>query len=253
MIDAGYDFMLNNLDLKGGVFEVPGNLPALMDDFVSSIVSVSNTSKVYVKSLENYLYDLDAIKSNIEEFQGTYNRVIVQKKLLKPIQSAVIDEVIDQYSENGLNKHFATPLRNTMYGNVLAGMSQKEARQYLREYIAGGQDESGKLKNYLTQTAQQGADSYSGAIHMKLKKEFKYTGYIISGSLIDTSSKQCIYAVETSEAGYLSFADWEKVLDMAKKNKQAKLIEGTTIDNLPLNKLHWGCRHEFTPVIKQKT
>jgi len=51
--------------------------------------------------------------------------------------------------------------------------------------------------------------------------------------------------------GYLPNSYWETLIEKYKDAKRAPVIEGTTIDNLPVNKLHWGCRHSFTPVIKK--
>jgi hypothetical protein len=252
LLNSSYAWLLNNLDLQKGVFEVPGDFPSLMNGFVDNILKIADKSSLYSGAINNYITDLGVIRKNIDDFHYDFHEIAKNKPGVKDVQKAVITEVIDQYSENGLNKHFAQPLRDLMFGNILGGMSQKEAKEYLQQYITGGKDESGKLQQYLEQTAQQGVDSYTGAINMQLKKDFDFTGYVISGSLIDTSSKQCIYAINTSDGGYLSFEDWEKVLQIARENKKAKLIDGTTVDNLPLNKLHWGCRHEFTPVVRTK-
>lgn len=252
LLNSSYNWLVNNLNLQNGVFEIPGNLPGLMNSFVDNILTLADKSTAYTGAVQNYISDLTAIKKNIVDYHAGYNKLIVDTPGLKAVQKAVVGEVIDQYSENGLNSHFAQPLRELIYGNILGGMSQSDAKRYLQEYIIGERDESGKLHRYLEQTAQQGVDSYAGAINMKLKKDFNFTGYVISGSIIDNSSKQCIHAIETSESGYLSFANWEKVLQIARENKKAKLIDGTNIDNLPLNKLHWGCRHEFTPFFKKE-
>jgi hypothetical protein len=249
LINSSFDWLLNNLNTKAGTFEAAKNLPGLMNSFVDNILKVADKSSSYNKAVFNYLSDLEDISANIQEFHKDYNKISIQTPRVKNVQVAVVDEILNQYQGNGLNAHFAQPLRELVYSNVLGQMSQQDAKQYLKDYIAGGKDQSGKLSKYVEQTAIQGVDSYTGAINMKINQEFEFTGYIISGSLIDTSSKQCIYAIETSADGYLSFADWEKVLEMARNNKKAPLIEGTTIENLPLNKLHRGCRHEFTPAI----
>ena len=46
--------------------------------------------------------------------------------------------------------------------------------------------------------------------------------------------------------GIIEREDWPKIKKIAVDNG---LIPGTTWENLPLNKNHWGCRHEFTPVV----
>lgn len=246
LIDTAFNYLLDNLDLKAGSFEIPEGLPQIMDDFVFTLVGVAVKNRDYQSALNKYLIDLETIKTGTEKLHKDQNNINI-KPVINTVQKAVTDEIINQYTENGLNVNFAAPLRDIMFNNILSGMNQQEARQYLRDYIKGGKDQSGKLKSYLNQTAMMGVDSYSGAINMKVAASFDFTGYVISGSIIKTSSKQCRFAIETSEAGYLSFEEWRAILKMAEENKRAPLIEGTTLDNLPINKLHWGCRHDFTP------
>jgi hypothetical protein len=215
------------------------------------VVDLVNKSKGYETKLTGFLGDLDTISKNNEKFHGSYNNFDINTAGVKNVQKTVVEEIINQYTDNGLNPNFAAPLRDGIFRNILAGANMKDIRQYLNIYILGGEDQSGKLHQYLNQTAQQAVDSYTGMINQQLNKDFKFTGYIISGSLIETSSSQCIYAVEHSHdpGGYLTFEEWNTVLDIARNNKKAKLIDGTTLVNLPINKLHWGCRHDFTPVI----
>ena len=124
----------------------------------------------------------------------------------------------------------------------------KDAKIQLKQFIVGGGDKSGKLGSYLEQTAQQGVDAYSGAINKRLLESFDYDALLMTGSLIDNSSPQCKYVVEEL-GGRISESDWPKVKAIAEKNG---LIDGTTFDNLPQNRLHWGCRHSFYPIINKK-
>jgi hypothetical protein len=243
--------LVNNLDIKKGAVGVNDDLTAKMNEFLNVVVDLVNKSKGYETKLTGFLGDLDTIQKNNERFHGSFNNFNINTAGVKNVQRTVVEEIINQYTGNGLNPNFAAPLRDGIFRNILAGANMKDIRQYLQTYIIGGEDQSGKLYRYLNQTAQQAVDSYTGMINQQLNKDFKFTGYIISGSLIETSSDQCIYAVEHSHdpGGYLSFPEWNTVLDIARNNKKAKLIDGTTLVNLPINKLHWGCRHDFTPVI----
>lgn len=247
--EAAYDWLVDNLEIKRGVPQLDEDLSAKMDDFLRTVVSTVNDDKGFQGKVRSFLTDLSTIQRNNRLFHSTTNNFDIQTAGVTEVQKTVVKEIINQYTGNGLNVHFAAPLRDSVFRNMLSGASMKDIKQVLREYIISGKDKSGKLDRYLHNTAQQAVDTYTGAINQQLVAEFDFTGYIISGSLIATSSKQCVFAVTTSEAGYLSYDDWEKVLEMARNNPKAKLIDGTTIKNLPLNKLHWGCRHDFTPVI----
>lgn len=251
LLDDSFEWLVNNLEIKKGEVTVDEDLSRLMDEFVKAVTDIANGNKNFGSRITSFLSDLKTIQKNNAAFHITTNNFDINVAGVTNVQKAVVEETIEQFLGNGLNAHFAQPLKDAVYRNLLGGANMKQVKQVLQTYILSGEDQSGKLGRYLTQTAQQAVDSYTGAINQALVKEFKFTGYIISGSLIETSSEQCVYAVENSARGYLSFEEWEKVLEIARNNKKAQLIEGTTIKNLPLNKLHWGCRHDFTPVIKK--
>lgn len=254
VLDGSFDWLIDNLDIKRGQIQVDEELSKIMDDFVRTVVETVNSAPTFQSTLKRFLQDLTTIQTNNKLFHSTTNNFNIETAGVTDVQKAVVGQIIDQYTANGLNAHFATPLKDNIFRNILAGANMREVKQVLQTHILGGNDKSGKLGQYLDQTAMMAVDSYTGAINQQLVKEFTFTGYIISGSLIETSSKQCVYAVENAdqEIGYLNFEEWEKILDMARNNPKAKLIEGTTIKTLPLNKLHWGCRHDFTPIIMAK-
>lgn len=252
VIEEAYNWLLDHLNIKRGTPQADEELTRAMDSFLNAVVNIISENKTYQGKISSFLSDLTTIYKNQKRFYATSHNFNIETAGVKEAQKTAVNEIVNQYTKNGLNPHFASPLRDNIYRNILAGANMKEVKQVLNAYILGGQDQSGKLGSYLTQTAQQAVDSYTGMINQKLQEEFTFTGYIISGSLIETSSKQCVYAVENSKRGYMPFSDWETVLDIARNNKQAKLIEGTTIKNLPLNKLHWGCRHDFTPIIVEE-
>lgn len=249
VVEGSFDWLVDNLEIKKGEVIVDEDLARIMDEFMKAVVDIINEVPLYQSKLKRFLQDLTTIQNNNKAFHITTNQFNIETAGVTDVQKAVVGEIIEQYTGNGLNAHFAEPLKDGIYRNILAGASMRDVKETLKTYILSGQDKSGKLGSYLDQTAQQAVDSYTGAINQQLVSEFVFTGYIISGSLIDTSSKQCVEAVETSKNGYLSFKEWEGILDIARNNPKAKLIPGTTIKNLPLNKLHWGCRHDFTPVV----
>jgi hypothetical protein len=238
VINSSFDWLAKHLDIKAGDIVVTADLSKRMADFVNAVIDIINSNTNYQDKLANYLTDLHTIKNNLAAFQKDVNKIDVDKAGLKNVQKVLIEETIDRYTENGLNAGFAQPLKDGILRNVLGGMSLREAKVYLTDYIASGKDETGKLGSYLEQTAIQIADSYEGALNTKLANTFTFTGYIISGSLIATSSPQCREAIEKSKNGYLTMNEWKQLLNKYKDS----LIEGTTVDNLPISKLHWGCR-----------
>lgn len=253
VVDGSFEWLVNNLEIKRGEIIVDEDLSRIMDEFVQAAVNVVNEVPAFQSNLKRFLQDLTTIQTNNKLFHRTTNNFNIETAGVNDVQKAIVGQIIDQYTSNGLNAHFAAPLKENIFRNILAGANMKEVKQVLQAYILSGQDQSGKLASYLGQTAQQAVDSYTGAINQKLVEEFKFDGYIISGSLIETSSKQCIKAVNDADSrGFLTFNEWLDIIDFARDDPKSGLVPGTNVRNLPLNKLHWGCRHDFTPVVMRK-
>jgi len=244
------DFIDENLDTKDGKFVPNERAVKAINSFTDTYLKAVSELKDYKGMVGQYLKNFKDIGTLMEEFQKG-NGVNVKQARLGPVQELVVAETINRYSENGLNPDFVQPLRELMFNNITGGLNKKEAMAQLREFISGGRDESGILGRYIEQTAQQGVDSYTGAINVRIMQTFKIDTYVMSGSLIATSSKQCRFVFK-KWGGLINREDWPELEKIA---EDEGLIEGTDFDNLPINKLHWGCRHEFTPVVlseKQK-
>lgn len=91
--------------------------------------------------------------------------------------------------------------------------------------------------------------SNSGAINTKILEQFNMNGLLMTGSLIDISSPQCKYVINEL-GGKITRESWPQIKAIAEKHG---LIQGTTFDNLPTNKLHKKCRHDFYPIMFKKT
>lgn len=238
------DFVDNNLDTQNGRLVPNENALRALNKFADDYLGAFTENEKYKGAVGGYLKNFKSVGDLMIEFQKS-QKVDVKQARLGAVQEIVVNEVINQYSENGLNPKFVQPLREILFQNISGGLSKADAMAQLRDYIESGKDQSGKLGRYLEQTAQQGVDSYTGAINTRIMQTFKIETYIMSGSLIATSSKQCRFGIEKL-GGIIDRKDWPKLKAIAENDG---LIEGTTFDNLPINKLHWGCRHEFTPVV----
>lgn len=238
------DYIDDNLDVKDGKFVANDRAVKALQNFTDLFMAAVNDLGDYKGFVSGYLKNFKSMGALMTEFQ-TNNGIDVKPARIGAVQEIMVNEILDRYTNNGLNQGFVQPLREVLFNHVSGGLSKKEAMNQLRDYIDSGKDTSGKLGRYLEQTAQQGVDSYTGAVNTRIMQTYKIDTYIMSGSLIATSSKQCRFCIEKL-GGLIDRKDWPKVKEMAEKDG---LIEGTTFDNLPINKLHWGCRHEFTPVI----
>lgn len=237
------EFVDNNLDTKDGKIVANENALRALNKFADDYLGAFTKQQIYTGAVGGYLKNFKSIGDLMQEYQRSFGRDLKPARL-GAVQEIVVAEIVNRYSENGLNPGFVQPLREILFNNITGGMNKTEAMNQLRDYIESGKDRTGKLHRYIEQTAQQGVDSYTGAVNTRIMQTFKINTYIMSGSLIATSSKQCRHAIEKM-GGIIDRKDWPKLKAIAEKDG---LIEGTTFDNLPINKLHWGCRHEFTPV-----
>lgn len=237
----------NTFDIKGGQIEQGKDFIKQLNKLTVEVLDLLQQEPKFTGPVSTFIKRLYPISDAITEFQKDVNGIKVPALTVE--KKIVIDETIDKMLDNGLNQKFVQPLRDLVYRNVTGGLSLSEAKAAIKEYIQGGNDVSGKLGSYLEQTAIQSVDMYSGIINKKLMEEFKYDGLLMTGSLIDNSSPQCRYAIEVLK-GKITKENWADVV--AHVGKSAPLIEGTTFDNVALNKLHWGCRHNFFPIIIKK-
>jgi len=202
------------------------------------------SSKVYKNSISKYLINVKNFGNDRMKIYND-NGLKLEFSEVNNAQKLVINEYLDYYTENGLNSKFNQPLRELIYKSISQGISQSEMINKLNKYVQGGKDKSGKLKSYIQNVALQGADAYTSIVDQNVTDKYfdKVTGFIMTGTLIETSSPQCEFCVKDLKRT-IKKENWQAVEKIAKTNG---LIEGTTFKNLPTNKLHWGCRHSFTP------
>lgn len=251
MSKVAYDVLLqaieNTFDIKAGQIEAGKDFIKQLNKLTVEVLDLLQSEPKFTGPVSGFVKRLYDVSDAITDFQKNVNDIKVPS--LSVEKKIVIDEVINQFLDNGLNQNFVTPLRDLIYQNVTGGLSLAEAKAQLKQYIVGGNDVSGKLGKYLEQTAQQATDMYSGIINKSLMEEFKYDALLMTGTLIDNSSPQCRY-VYNELNGKLTKDKWPEFEKIAKKNG---LIKGTTFETLPLNKAHWNCRHGWYPIILKKT
>lgn len=237
----------NEFDFKGGKIVTDKNFVKQLNKLTIEVLDLLQKDPKFTGPVSQFIKRMQPISEAITDFQQSVNGVKVPA--FETAKAIVIDEIVDKMLNNGLNQKFVQPMRDLIYQNATGGLSLSDARIQIKEFIAGGGDVSGKLGSYLEQTAVQAVDAYSGAINTKLLETFDYNGLLITGSLIDNSSPQCRYAIEVLK-GRITRENWSQVEAIGKKFNG--WIEGTTFDNLPDNKLHHGCRHNFYPIIIKK-
>lgn len=249
MSNEAYKIMMdqieNELKFDSGKIVAGNDFVKRLNILAGKVLGRLQDSPTFNGPVSKFVKRMPEISQEITKFQSSFNSIKVPA--FETTKKVIIDEIINAMLDNGLNQNFVQPLRDLIYRNATTGgLSLSGARELVKDYIKGGKDQSGKLKSYIDQTAQQGVDMYSGAINKKLMETFNYNGMLITGTIIDHSSPQCRYSINDL-GGTIKRSDWPDV--KAKANKKFPLIEGTTFDNLPIMLLHWGCRHGFYPIM----
>ncbi len=250
MASVAYDIVMksmeSNIDFKKGQAQLGPGFVKQLNSLTSEVMDLLQTEEKFTGPIGSFVKNLQPISDAISEFQKEINGITVPDYI--SAKKLVVNEIVNQMLDNGLNQGFVQPLRDLIYQNFTSGLSLTEARDQVKQYIQGGKDDTGKLSKYVEQTAQQAVDSYSGIINKKLLEQFNYDGLLMTGSLIETSSPQCRYAVDELDRK-ITPENWPA---LKKRAEGHGLIEGTTFENLPLNLLHWNCRHGYYPIILKK-
>lgn len=236
----------DNFNIENGKIKQTKAFIKQLNNMTADVLQLMQEDPKFIGPVGQFVKRLDNISNAITDFQATTNGVKVPD--FATAKQVAINEIIDQFLNNGINQNFIQPLRDLIYQSASAGLSLREAKRQIKDYVASGKDQSGKLLKYIESTAQQAVDSYSGLINKKLVEQFNYDALLMTGSLIDTSSPQCKFAVKQLNRR-ITRQNWPQVEAIAKDHG---LVEGTTFDNLPLNLNHWGCRHGFYPLMLSK-
>ncbi|MCQ4139232.1 hypothetical protein [Chryseobacterium sp. EO14] len=238
LLDILMESILENVNIVNKKLQLSDTTDVIVKKSLKRFFS----AKSYKNSIADFLINIDEV-SNLKLKYYKKNGLIINKSDYGANQRIAIDEHLSYLNENGLNNRFNQPLRRIIYSNIYAGKSQNELETELKTFVSKKET----LSRYIKQAAIQGADAYTAVIDQKITDKYidKITGYTMVGSLIETSSPQCKFCVEKLKRK-IKKEDWNSIKAIATGNG---LIEGTDFKNLPTNKLHWGCRHQFTPII----
>ncbi len=248
---TAYDILLSEIeetfDISAGKIVADKDFIKKLNLLTISVLDLLQDAPKFSGPVSQFVRRFPKISDAINIFQSELNGITVPE--FEVAKKIVIDETLDQMLGNGLNQNFVQPLRDLIYQNVTSGLTMKQAKQDILDYIQGGKDVSGKLGRYIEQTAIQATDAYSGIINTKILEQFDINTLLITGSLIETSSPQCRYAIEKL-GGKITRENFKELEKIGKK--YSGWIENTSFDNLPITTLHHGCRHGFFPYIDKK-
>jgi hypothetical protein len=247
---------LENLLVKEMVSSLDNALNISNNEIIGTSISPGAITKKGLKSFyssKQYQDSLLAVLQKVEKIGvdkvGIYanDGLNVAKTALNKQQGQAIDYILDAMNESGLNARFNQPMRNLIYENVKKGSSKRALEESLRKYIKSNPEKASDINRYFKNIVENGADAYSSVVDQKIAEKYSdsITGYRVIGSLINNSSPQCRYAVNTLNR-FVTKENFESMVKIGLKHGIYSKIE---FSNLAINKNHIGCRHQFIPIV----
>jgi hypothetical protein len=223
-----------------GINKTAGNI------IKNAIKNFYNSDK-YQKSIAGILKNIEVASDSKRTFYKDKG-LEVSKSALTKQQALVVGEYLDNLSESGLNSKFNQTLRRLIYDSIRGNQSQAELTKSLQSKIKSGKAPS-ELNKYVRSATIQAADAYTSIVDKEIFNKFedRITGYRIVGTLIETSSPQCRSFVEDYGRQIKIGTELNNFINFAIEEGAS---EELTAKNLPVLKLHYGCRHQFVPYIE---
>lgn len=236
-----YLFIKNNFNISKGAFILDTDSIKALKSFTNKINEGVTSNENYKKSVLNFLTKVKLLGDYQEKFFNKNGQQITKNEVSVG-QQIVIDELIEQYTQNGLNENLIEPVKKMLRRSILGKGTYEVFSKSVKKMIPEN------LQRFNSTTVKAGIDGYQSVINKKLYEKFadKTTHIRVTNTIINTTSKQCRMCIEDYNRE-VPIKEFDKIFEVAKENG---LIEGTNLKNLSINKLHFGCRHQFYPIIK---
>lgn len=241
LLEIAYNVILENSTIKNDTIISVDNSVSLAKNIINKFY---NTTE-YKNSLAKFTYNSNSlIEKRIQGYSD--NKMVVQSKSITPFLNNAINEYIGSMNEFGLNTGFNQPIRKLILQNITANKTLSDLKESMKKLIIGADNNAGLFQRYATNNIQTASTAYSSIIDQEITNKYstKVKGFMIIGTIIETSSPQCREHIKLGRR--LS-------LDTIKKEvfPLADSFQGTIDDILKLPTLKWhiGCRHEFTPLL----
>lgn len=162
---------------------------------------------------------------------------------------------------SGIIQDFKTPILNILDESISYGDSITSTREKLKEFVIGGNDKSGKLQSYLTQTARDSVNQMQGQQMQSVADAVGYEGISYVGGLLKDSRGQCTHWIKDLN-GFIPIEKLEEEIKLAYKNQAAKkvtdgvhkwggMMPNTTAANFLVKRGGFNCTHSAIPKRKK--
>lgn len=242
------DRVLNSLDsytTRGGSF-----VPEISDKKIIARLQPQLQRALNDADFENSLLrffdDFDEIGKNVANIHNQVNDIKISPKILLNEKEIIIDETLTNLLTAKQNQHFLIPVKQGLFNRIRLGASVTETEAFIRQLIQGD-DNLGVIEKWVGQVARDSVNQYMGAIHQKVKNEFKLEHWAYLGGLVTDSRPQCIRWVGM---GTIPDKNLESEISWAFR-RGAGMILGTDTTNFGIYRGGWNCLHEAIPTNKK--
>lgn len=225
----------------------------------------------YGKIVDNYLAGLD----ETNEINKTYYAKDVSRRTLARIENEILkaplnEEYRSQVSNNlrgtNANEAIVAKVGETLRLQALRGLTFEQAALELKSLVTTTEGGAGIAERHFNQVAKDAIMQYDGLLQEELKKTFNPKRGRYLASVIETTRPFCDHMKERFGNGYITTEQLQGVLNdycpggtpsderityttVSNEPRTAKkgggMIEGTTLENFPVYRGGYNCRHEW--------
>lgn len=179
---------------------------------------------------------------NTKDFDFSKQR----KELIEEISDALI-------TTNIIETEFTNPLRKILRRNIEANAKVSDIESALKEFVKGTTTK-GKIVGRVRQIAVDAVSQHAGLVQTEIQKKYQFDGFMMVGSLIATSRKNCVEMINGVGAfkglairpGVYAMEDIPKIIKIASKRPGWNPV--TTADTYLIYKNGFGERHGFITI-----
>ena len=216
-------------------------------------------SNGYFQKVEVFIKDFEKITTNTNAIlndNGFGSQVIQLSDIERKWQGLTVETLVN----SGIRDDFQRPILQIVDDAITYGKGISTTRETLRQFVLGGNDTSGKLKSYLTQTARDSMNQMQGQQVQSVANVVGYVGVRYTGGTLVDSRGQCTRWIEDLN-GFIPKEKIAEEIKLAYKNQRLKKVDGThkwggmmpntTPDNFMVKRGGFNCTHSAFPTRKK--
>ena len=176
----------------------------------------------YTKEAKAFIQDFGKVTINTASILDTGGYAF-NKLPLSDIEMKWKNATAETLLNSGIRQDFSTPIMKIVDDAISYGDSIESAKTKLQDFILGGNDTSGKLKSYVTQTARDSISQMQGQQFQSVANEIGVAGVLYTGGLLNDSRGQCTHWIKDLN-GFIPIDKLKEEIKMAYAKQAAKIV-----------------------------